>query len=569
MACCKVRRVGSLSTRRLASVHIFLVSVLLLVMLTDIYNPYLFSMDEPREAEIAREALVDSHWITPYLCGWPFLEKPPLFYDTIAITYFLTGSISPTAARSVSAIFGIIMLAAVFFFCRRWASERMAWFSVLVLISMPQFFYHSHTILLDIAVGAFCTTAVVAFALWLWRPESDTKKQALLCLFYLSSAGAFLTKGVIGVFHIVVIVGIFCLVTRQWHTLRKLICAWPILLFIVPVSTWLCLFYREGGLIYFHQLFVHNVVGRFLKVLFVFSGSRLHNIDLNKITPWHFYLTTLPTILGAAIIILPLTIWDAIQQTKASLRHRTQNRDMQADKKLLLLIWAIMPVFLLSFSAAKETSYILPSYAAMAILVGAWLDKRLSKKHDDGWNGIGWLSVAAAVAILSIFPFWIRAKTYLIITCGLIALTIPGLLMLLYKKKFTQFCFLFIALSIGTPIIYYAPNVYAEFRDGRCSLRLAHEVWARVGDAPLYLYQPRDTIRGSIPFYGNRTVRELDFLDELNAVLLSSQKVFVLMSDKALVSIQKNKSFLNRYTVKPLPNCGCNQQFILLANLSN
>jgi 4-amino-4-deoxy-L-arabinose transferase-like glycosyltransferase len=241
MVCCKEREVGSLSTRRLTSVHIFLVSVLMVVMLTDIYHPYLFSMDEPREAEIARETLVDCHWVTPHLCGLPFLEKPPLFYNTVAITYFLTGSISPTAARSVSAIFGIIMLAAVFFFCRRWASQRMAWFSALVLISMPRFFYYSHTILLDIAVGAFCTTAIVAFALWIWRPESDTKKQALLCLFYLASGGAFLTKGAIGIFHVVVIVGIFCLVTRQWHTLRKLICAWPLLLFIVPVTTWLCL----------------------------------------------------------------------------------------------------------------------------------------------------------------------------------------------------------------------------------------------------------------------------------------------------------------------------------------
>jgi 4-amino-4-deoxy-L-arabinose transferase-like glycosyltransferase len=310
------------------------------------------------------------------------------------------------------------------------------------------------------------------------------------------------------------------------------------------------------------------VVGRFLKVLFVLPGSRLHNVDLNK-NLWHFYLTTLPTIVGGAIIILPLTIWDAMQQTVASLRHRAQNRDVHADTKLLLLIWAIVPVFLLSFSAAKQTSYILPSYAAMAILVGAWLDKRLSKKQDGGWDGIGWLSVAAAVAIASIFSSRLGVKTYLIIPCGFTALTIPVLLILFYKKKFTQFCFLFIALSIGPLLIFYTPNVQAEFRNGRCSLRLAHEVWARVGDAPLYLYQPRDTIRGSIPFYGNRTIRELDFLDELNAVLLSSQKVFVLMSDKALVNIQKNKSFLNRYTVKPLPNFGCNQQFILLVNLRN
>lgn len=567
MVCCEEREAGSLSTRRLASVHIFLVSVLMVVMLADIYNPYLSRTDEPREAEIARETLVDGHWITPYRCGWPFLEKPPLFYDIVAITYFLTGSISPTTARSVSAIFGIIMLAAVFFFCRYWASERMAWLSALVLITMPKFFYCSHTILLDIAVSAFCTVAILAFALWLWRPESDTKKQALLCLFYLASASAFLTKGVIGLFHVGVVVGLFFLVTRQWQALGKLICAWPILFFIVPVTMWLCLFYREGGLIYFHQLFVYNVVGRLLDVHFVVPDYLRRGVDLGKIAPWYFYLTAFPTIIGGAIIILPLTIWDAIKQTKASLRNRAQNWDAQADTKLLLLIWAIVPVFLLSFSACKETRYILPSCAAMAILAGAWLDERLSKKQEGCWSEIGWLSIAAAVAILSIFPFWIKAKIYLIITCGLTALTIPVLLILLYKKKFTQICFLFIALSICPSIIYYGTNVQTEFLHGRCSLCISGKVLARIGSSLFYLYKPNDTIRGSVAFYRNRTVRELDYPDELESVLLSRQKVFVLMEAAKLPNIQKDKLLLNRYTVQPLPVCGCTRQFILLANL--
>jgi hypothetical protein len=136
------------------------------------------------------------------------------------------------------------------------------------------------------------------------------------------------------------------------------------------------------------------------------------------------------------------------------------------------------------------------------------------------------------------------------------------------QKKFTQACFLFIAFSICPSIVYYGPHGQAEFCKGRCSLSLAHEVLARVGGAPLYLYRPiRDQIRGLIPFYENRTVRELDLPEEVPSALLSSHKVFVLTDAKNLPHIQKNKLFASRYTVQPLSNDGSNQQFVPLAPL--
>jgi len=43
------REASRLTKRGLTFVHIFFVSVLMVVMLTDMYHPYLFSMDEPRD----------------------------------------------------------------------------------------------------------------------------------------------------------------------------------------------------------------------------------------------------------------------------------------------------------------------------------------------------------------------------------------------------------------------------------------------------------------------------------------------------------------------------------------
>jgi 4-amino-4-deoxy-L-arabinose transferase-like glycosyltransferase len=322
-------------------VSVFLVIFVGAVMMSGIRHPYLWAQDEPREAEIARETLVDGHWVTPHLCGLPFLEKPPLYYDLVAAAYAVTGSISPTTARAVSAAFGMIMLAGMFFLCRRWAGLRAAFLAVLVILSMPKFYYYSHLILLDIAVGAFCTVAMTAFAFWLWWPGSSAKKQTLLCLFYLASAGAFMTKGVVGIFHVIVIIAVFCIITWQWQTLRKLIFAWPIFIFILPAAVWVYLFYREGGIPYLYEHFVNNTVGRFLRVQFALRNVHFHHTDLGKAGSWHFYITSLPVILGASIALVPLAIWNAAAKAWAGWQNHTQSRNPQDDMQFLLLTWAI------------------------------------------------------------------------------------------------------------------------------------------------------------------------------------------------------------------------------------
>ena len=90
-------------SRRLS---LFLLAVTAVAMATGVYHGYLFGPDEPREAEIARETLRDGRWIVPRLCGLPFLEKPPLYYDLVALAYAAAGratGCSPSRGRSATA----------------------------------------------------------------------------------------------------------------------------------------------------------------------------------------------------------------------------------------------------------------------------------------------------------------------------------------------------------------------------------------------------------------------------------------------------------------------------------
>jgi hypothetical protein len=140
---------------------IFIGLVVAAAMITGICHDYLWGPDEPRVAEIARETLVDGHWVTPHLCGLPFLEKPPLYFDLIALAYGISGRITPAVARTVSFFFGCLMLAAVWLFGRYWRGSRAAWLMVLALVTMPRFWRYSHFIIIDIGVGTLGVSALV------------------------------------------------------------------------------------------------------------------------------------------------------------------------------------------------------------------------------------------------------------------------------------------------------------------------------------------------------------------------------------------------------------------------
>ncbi|HMC65838.1 MAG TPA: dolichol-phosphate mannosyltransferase, partial [Gemmataceae bacterium] len=63
---------------------------------------HLFEPDEGRYAEIPREMLVRGEWVVPQLQGQPYLDKPPLLYWLVMLSYQLFG-VDDWSARLVPA----------------------------------------------------------------------------------------------------------------------------------------------------------------------------------------------------------------------------------------------------------------------------------------------------------------------------------------------------------------------------------------------------------------------------------------------------------------------------------
>lgn len=98
----------------------------------------LFEPDEGRYAQIPSEMLARSDWIVPRLQGEPYLDKPPLLYWLVMLSYSLLG-VHDWSARLVPALalHGCLLL--TYLFGRRLLGERVAFWGALMLSLTPGF----------------------------------------------------------------------------------------------------------------------------------------------------------------------------------------------------------------------------------------------------------------------------------------------------------------------------------------------------------------------------------------------------------------------------------------------
>ncbi len=560
---------GDISQNNKNILLLFILTILF-SMLINVFHPYLWGPDEPRIAEIARETLVSGNYITPHLCGRPFVEKPPLYFDMLALSYAI-GGITPGAARLISALLGCIMLWAAFQLGYLWGGLRRAVFATALLIMMPQFYRTAHFIVTDIGVGAFCALALSLFMYYACWSGSKNKKW-IIYLFYFASAGAFLTKGLIGIFHIGIVIGVFILIRRRWDLLKSMLSPLPMLVFIIPVGVWIYLFYREGGIDFLHEHFINNTVGRFFHIQFKLKNSQFVFADIGNASPWYFYLKRAPVMFAFSFVFLPLILWDALRKLDVlphswisyseEIKGKTKSRktivksflllllngrkspldDKQKDIVLIFLLWAFLPAFLLSFSSIKEVTYILPSYIAIAIMVAAWFDERL-KITDTVFMGLLWFALLVlpiGIASFALAPLSPEIYIFTVIIWMLLSF-ITGLICII-KERLSQGLLIIFAMFTCLVVMLNTPNIMSITGLGRkCHINLAKDVFNKVGNKNLYIYGGCETLRGSIPFYGKRYIPVIFGAAAFEKALSSGKDNFIIITSNQLKALRNKK----------------------------
>ncbi|GGA71051.1 glycosyl transferase [Edaphobacter acidisoli] len=353
-------------------------------------TPPLLDDADSVHAEVAREMLVRHDWTTLYANGIRYLEKAPLHYWLMAISFKIFGP-HTAAARLPLALAVLALALALESFARRaFQTTRAGLYAALILLTSFGIFIFSRINIPDILVCVWLTLALYAY----WLSERQPRPSHLLSwVFAAACALNVLTKGLIGIVFPVLIVLLHLACTRRnlrtiLQRIRQLHPVSSAIIFFAIAAPWHILIAlanptqgHPGHLAFMHGHWTvplptdGNVHGW---LWFYFVNEQVLRY-LNLRVPRDY--DTVPLALFWGLMLIWLMPWSAFifkalsrVPLRKALRPRVSVRTLtEAEStRLLLGIWAAVPMIFFSFSTRQEY-YVLPSLPPLALLIAGWL----------------------------------------------------------------------------------------------------------------------------------------------------------------------------------------------------
>jgi 4-amino-4-deoxy-L-arabinose transferase-like glycosyltransferase len=359
-------------------------SILIIVLLwgstyvAGMFTPALLDDADSLHAEAAREMLQRHDWVTLYTNGIRYLEKAPLMYWAIALSYRFLG-VSDWSTRVPLVLGVLVLLLAAYELGKLCYGESGGLWSAIVLCTSIGPYLFTRFQIPDVLVGLWLTVALYFFL----RSLREDVPSRLSC-WGLAAACAFnlLTKSLIGLVFPLTIVGLYLILTGNFQHLRKLRPLSSGVVFLAITVPWHVLAAvrnpNPGGHGFLWLYFINEQFLRYLNKrvppgydtvpLLIFWG-----LLLVWLFPW--------------IIFLPATIRTSVRGWKWPLSRLEQPQ--QAN--LLFAIWALVIVVFFSFSTRQEY-YTLPALPALALLTGGWLAKEAASSKASSERRAGLIS---------------------------------------------------------------------------------------------------------------------------------------------------------------------------------
>jgi 4-amino-4-deoxy-L-arabinose transferase-like glycosyltransferase len=348
----------------------------------------LFTPDEGRYSEVAREMVASGDYITPRVNGVAFLDKPILYYWLQAMSIHLFG-INEWALRLFPVLFGILGCAVTYICGRQLFDRRTGLLSAIILGLTPLYFVGTHYANLDLEVAVLISCTLLFFITAIQGQTSS--RPYFLFLSYLFAALAFLSKGLIGIAFPAMIAGAWILTLSRWKLLADIHLAKGLALFAVIVFPWYALV-QIANPEFLHYFFVTQQVTRFLS-----AG------EFNNPSPVWFYLP---------IVLLGFLPWTSflLQALKNHIRNIWQAKQSH-QTELFLMLWLSIVFIFFSIPHSKVITYILPVYPALALLTGRYLslvwdkEKEKEKAKDMAVEKQAYINACSFMVINILFAF--------------------------------------------------------------------------------------------------------------------------------------------------------------------
>jgi Dolichyl-phosphate-mannose-protein mannosyltransferase/Aminoarabinose transferase C-terminal domain len=335
----------------------------------------LWSPDEGRYSEVAREMVVTGDYITPRLDGIKFFEKPPLFYwlQSASIKAF---GLNEWSLRLWPAMFALLGCLAVYAGGRKLFGRRTALLASVVLATSGLYYAMSRVADLDTGLSTLLTCALISFLLGTREPPG-LKRRSAMWAFFVFAALAVLEKGLIGIVIPSLVIGTWILVVGESNVLKNLYLPSGLVLFLTIAAPW--------------HVLVAKINPEFLDFYFIrehFQRFLYKNGPLDH--PWTF----VPVLF---IGLFPWTVF-LYQAIRYSLFPSWRPRHGHKEA-IFLALWAGWVFLFFSLSSSKVIPYILPMFPPLAILIGRYFSGAWNHPQLPGLRG-GCLCLLCAALVL-------------------------------------------------------------------------------------------------------------------------------------------------------------------------
>ena len=342
------------------------------------------------QAQIARNMLESGDWVTARLDGVPYLEKSPLKYWMIAVSYMIFG-VHDWAARIPMALLAVLLC---------WLTGRIAFWAFggragiyagLALATCVGLFLFTRILIPDIGLTLTITLAMWSLLRALEEDEPHPRRWAWIMA--ASIATGLLLKGLIAAVFPVGGGLLYLLLTRQlfvrrtWERLRPFSGTMIILLIAAPWHVLATI--RNPPYFYFSMRSVPGEYHGFFWFYFI-NEHLLRFLNLRYPRDYN----TVPRLYFWLFHLLWLFPWSAYLAATTRLSYRPVDR--AGRTRLLALCWTGFLLIFFTFSSTQEY-YSMPCYPALALLIGSALTQK-------AWIRAGhWIiSVIAALAAILI-----------------------------------------------------------------------------------------------------------------------------------------------------------------------
>jgi len=528
------------------------------------WRPTLWGPTEPREMAIALETSVrDARFAITTFAGMPFLEKPPLYPEAVALAFRLSGSPSVIAARLVTAFFACLWLVATVALVRACAGPRAGWLAGALLVLAPNWFRLARRIQLDIALAAFLSLALLFVYRSITNPNPRARANAWRLALLMVALASF-TKGLFAPFLFLAPTLVYAFVFRDSEIRRRLARPETWLWLAAPFALWGIRLWAAGGTAYLVEHFVNNSLGRFLSHRFEILGVEdLPYGDVNAPRPWWYYFAKMPFVVGPAILAFPPALVALLRngRTNDSRRHRLA---------ALALCWGVVPPILLSVSSQKGIHHLGSCVTGLVVVSTLWLHGFLRVHDTRPWPARTWLATAIAIAgvWVVVAAAWLGHPATVAGTVAtgtaLAAIGGIGLFHAIRRRTWYAAALVLSATAVALLAVGFSPGLIARTDEYRSIDAFADWVAAEVRDHRVGVYAWRDGDLGAVCWALRRPAVPLTERADVDTFLAEAEPSFCVLKRKYLPDLEDALASGAATVVAESGNADL--RFVLLAN---